>query len=403
MKRTASLLAVAGLALSCAAQPENQKQPKDQPQVFQPNGAAFQPEKLEPTEERLQSLKLPDGFEISIFAKDLGKPRMIAAGPGGQVYISRTEPGDILLLADSDGDGKADTERRALRIPHAHGLAVRNDTLYIATIHEVLSADIRPDGSLGRPRTLIDDLPDGGQHFRRTIGFDNDGFLYISIGSTCNTCNEPNPEHATMLRADPDDRTIFARGLRNTIGFDWHPETGELWGMDHGIDWLGNDEGKEELNRITRGTHYGWPWVYNDGKINPTAQDPTSGMTKEQVAQNSEAPALTYTAHAAPIAFLFYTGDNFPAEFRGDAIAAMHGSWNREKPSGYEVVRIRFNESGQPERFEPFITGFLTNDGKAQFGRPCGLAQLPDGSLLLGDDDHGVIYRITYDRGTASR
>ena len=252
MKLTATLVAIAGLALSCAAQ-------QPDPQVFKPQGAAFQPAKVDPTEERLDSLTLPEGFTISKFAEDLGKPRMLAVGPGGNVYVSRTDPGDILLLADTDRDGRADAERRVARIPHAHGLAVRNNTLYISTIHQVLSAEIRPDGSLDRPRVVVDDLPDGGQHFKRTIGFDEDGFLYISVGSTCNDCNEPNPEHATILRADPEGRTIFARGLRNTIGFAWHPETGELWGMDQGIDWLGNEEGKEELNRIAQGKHYGWP------------------------------------------------------------------------------------------------------------------------------------------------
>jgi glucose/arabinose dehydrogenase len=422
MRLTASLLAAAGLALTCAAQdtpaptkgsPDAQVQPQtrqDRPtearkggEPFTVRGAAFQPEKVDVTDERIQSLKKPDGFTIEKWADGLGKPRIMAVGPRGQVYISRREPGDILMLVDSDNDGKADIERRELRIPHAHGLAVRNDKLYIATIQEVLVADIQRDGSLSRPRVLIDDLPDGGQHPNRTLAFDADGFLYISVGSTCNACNEPNPEHATILRADPGGRTIFARGLRNTIGFAFHPETGELWGMDHGTDWLGDDECLEELNRIERGKHYGWPWVYNDRKINPATQDPPNGTTRQQVAERSEPPALTYTSHAAPMQLLFCTGDNFPDEYRGDAIVTMKGSWNRSKASGYEIVRIRFDDDGQPEKIEPFIGGFLTQDGKQQFGRPCGLAQLPDGSLLVGDDDNGVIYRVSYQRTTADK
>jgi glucose/arabinose dehydrogenase len=411
----AALAAIAGLALSCFAQqppagPSPQKQPEAQEKParkggdpFTVTGAAFQPEKVEATDQRIQSLKKPDGFKIEKWAGGLGKPRIMAVGPRGQVYISRREPGDVLMLADTDNDGKADLERRELRIPQAHGLAVRNDKLYIAAIHEVLVAQIQPDGSLSRPRALIDDLPDGGQHPNRTLVFDDDGYLYITVGSTCNACNEPNPEHATILRADPDGRTIFAKGLRNTIGFAFHPETHELWGMDHGTDWLGDDECLEELNKIEQGKHYGWPWVYNDRKVNPATQEPPQGVTKQQIAEGSEPPALTYTSHAAPMQLLFYTGDNFPDEYRNDAIVTMRGSWNRARPSGYEVVRIRFSDEGRPEKIEPFISGFVTEDGKQQFGRPVGLAQLPDGSLLISDDDSGVIYRVSYERTTAQQ
>ncbi len=153
----------------------------------------------------------------------------------------------------------------------AHGLAIRDGKLYLATVKEVFVADIQPDGTLGPLKMIIGDLPDAGQHPNRTMAFGPDGMLYISVGSTCNACNESNPENATILRAAPDgkSRTIFASGLRNTIGFDWHPKTGELWGMDHGIDFLGDEVQPEELNRIERGKQYGWPHVWGDGGINP--------------------------------------------------------------------------------------------------------------------------------------
>src|SRR5690606_35899378 len=172
---------------------------------------------------------------------------------------------------------------------------------------------------------------------------------------TCNACNETNPENATILRASADgkSRTIFAAGLRNTIGFDWHPDTGELWGMDHGIDYLGDDEQQEELNLLRSGKRYGWPHVYGAGHIHPQTT-PAGELDKQQWKQISEPMRLGYTAHAAPMQMVFYRGGQFPAEYRGDAFVAQRGSWNRDPPSGYEVVRIRFRD-GQPTAFEPFL------------------------------------------------
>ncbi|MET0319950.1 MAG: YbhB/YbcL family Raf kinase inhibitor-like protein, partial [Duganella sp.] len=219
--------------------------------------------------------------------------------------------------------------------------------------------------------------------------------LYISAGSTCNVCNESNPENATLLRASPDgkQRTIFATGLRNTIGYDWHPRTGELWGLDHGIDFLGDDDQPEELNKLELGKQYGWPHVYADGKIYPQST-PVGDITKEQWKARSTPMTLGYTAHAAPMQFLFYRGASFPAEYQGDAFATMRGSWNRATPSGYEIVRIRFAD-GRPASIEPFVTGFLTDGGKTHIARPVGLAVARDGALLMADDANGVLYRIS--------
>jgi Raf kinase inhibitor-like YbhB/YbcL family protein len=362
------------------------------------SGHVFKPAKVGPSESAVSALKLPAGFRIAPFASGFQNTRILAVAPNGTVYVSRREQGDVLMLKDANGDGRADLP--ALKVANragAHGLAIRNGKLYLVTAKELFVVDILPDGTLGPLALLLGDLPDAGQHSNRTMAFGPDGMLYISIGSTCNACNESNPENASLLRVSPDgkSRIIFARGLRNTIGFDWHPTTGELWGMDHGIDFLGDDIQPEELNKLELGKQYGWPHVWGDGGINPQST-PQGGITKEQWKAMSTPMALGYTAHAAPMQMLFYKGGSFPEEYQGDAFVAMRGSWNRKPASGYEIVRIRF-ENGQPRAFESFVSGFLSADGQTHFARPVGLAVMPDGALLMADDANGVIYRIAYE------
>jgi Raf kinase inhibitor-like YbhB/YbcL family protein len=360
----------------------------------------FKPAKVEANDERMSQIKVPEGFSIKPFARDLKNIRIVAVAPDGAVYVSRRDQGDVILLKDIDRDGVADGAPRIVaNRAGAHGLAIRNGKLYLATVKEVFVADIQPDGGLGPLTMLIGDLPDGGQHGNRTLAFGPDGMLYISVGSTCNACNESNPESATILRASADgkSRVIFASGLRNTIGFDWNPETGELWGLDHGIDYLGDQVQPEELNRLEQGKQYGWPHVFADGGINPQSTPP-GGITKEQWKTMSVPMVMGYTAHAAPMQLVFYTGSAFPRDYRGDAFATMRGSWNRKPASGYEIVRVRF-EDGKPKSFEPFVTGFLTDGGTTHVARPVGLAVTPDGALLMADDANGVLYRIAYGKG----
>lgn len=358
--------------------------------------AIVKPDKVEPTPARIAGIKAPPGFRVDVFAKDLKNIRIIAVAPDGTIYVSRRDQGDVLMLKDADGDGKPDGPPVTVASrAGAHGLAIRDGKLYLATVKEVFVADIRQDGTLAPLKLIIGDLPDSGQHPNRTLAFGPDGMLYISAGSTCNTCNESNPENATLLRASPDgkQRAIFATGLRNMIGYDWHPRTGELWGMDHGIDFLGDDDQQEELNKIELGKQYGWPHVYGEGKIYPQST-PVGDITKEEWKARSAPMVLGYTAHAAPMQLVFYRGANFPAQYQGDAFVTMRGSWNRSTPSGYEIVRVRFAD-GKPTAIEPFVTGFLTDGGKTHIARPVGLATLRDGALLMADDANGVLYRIS--------
>lgn len=403
MPRSAAAVALALPWMIIAAAMGAEEQPAaiagPGPTDVQITGHVYQPVQVDATPERVASLRPPAGWRVDVWAKDLGKPRMLAVADDGTVYVTRREAGDVLMLRDADGDGQAEEPKTAARQEAAHGIALRDGKAYLATVTEVFEASIRDDGTWGDHKPIITDLPDGGQHPNRTLAFGPDGKLYVTVGSTCNACGETNNENATILRADPDDgwkRSIFATGLRNTIGFGWHPQTGEMYGFDHGIDWLGDNEQKEEFNHLREGKRYGWPYVYADGQYNP-ADEPPEG-TYADWSKGSVEPVMLYTAHAAPIQMTFLTGDRVPGEMRGDALIAMHGSWNRKPPSGHEVVRVVFDDAGTPTGFEPFLTGFLFQrpDGEYErFGRPCGLAQMPDGSVLIGDDMNGSIYRVS--------
>jgi glucose/arabinose dehydrogenase len=369
---------------------------QQRPVVTAITGHVVKTERLDPTDSRAK-LVVPAGFEVSVFASGLGKPRVLAVAADGTVYATRRDAGDVLMLRDRDHDGKSEAPLVVARRPQMHGIALTGTKVYLVTVKELFVAERATDGTFGPLQRLLDDLPDAGQHADRTIAVGKDGMLYISVGSTCNACDESNPENATMLRVTPDGsaRTVYASGLRNTIGFAFHPSSNALFGFDHGIDWLGDDDQGEELNEIVQGRQYGWPYIYADHKRNPQ-DEPPGGITMEQWDRMSTVPVLLHTAHAAPMQFVFYQGTQFPQEFRSDAFVALHGSWNRKPPSGYEVARVRFQDA-KPSKIEPFLTGFLVSLGADRWGaigRPFGLATLPDGSLLVGDDLNGVIYRV---------
>lgn len=390
---TASLLASCSKDEVFNAQvPETNQQPT----TAQIQGNVFEPALVPATNERIAQLKVPAGFSIAKFADQLGKPRMLTVSESGNVYVTSREAGTVTLLRDTNNDGQADQKQIVATIKGVHGLTIYAGKLYLVSVKEVYSATINGDGTLGQPQQLINNLPDAGQHPNRTIAFGPDGLMYITVGSTCNACPEPNAENATILRANPagSGRKIFASGLRNTIGFGWHPQTKELYGFDHGIDWLGDEQQKEELNQIKEGAFYGWPYIYGDGNYNPHPR-PMGDTTYAQILAKTTLPTLSYDAHAAPLGMVFYTGTTFPTEYQNDAFVTMRGSWNRTQPSGYKVVRTHF-ENGKPTRIDNFVTGFLVNNNQAQFGRPVGITTMPDGSLLFSDDNNGVIYRVSH-------
>lgn len=352
---------------------------------------------VDATPARIATLKMPPGFHIAKWADGLDAPRVIAIAPNGDVYVSSSQAGTITLLR---GDETATSKHEILKKKDVMGLAIHDGTLFYATSKEVFAAPIKPDGSLGDERVVAKNLPDVGQHNDRTLAYGRDGWLYASIGSTCNECDEQNDESATMLRIKPDGsgRETLATGLRNTIGFAFQPGTDKLYGWDDGVDWLGDDAQREELNLIEPGKKYGWPYVFGDGQLNYYRDPPPGKGSIEQWDKDSVRPVLTYTAHASGMQMVFYEGDAFPSEYKGDILQTLHGSWNRQPPSGFEIVRVHF-EKGKAKTITPFISGFMTQTGQKswqRFARPFGLAPLKDGSLLMSEDQNGVIYRISY-------
>lgn len=369
------------------------------------------PEILPFSDSFVQRLAVPPGFAIGVFASGLGHPRMMEVGADGTVYVTRRDEGDVLALRDSDGDGRADDRRSVLTgLDGVHGIARRGGELLLASSTTVWRWPV--DGSAA-PAVLISGLPDGGQHANRMLRVGPDGGLWITVGSSCNDCAEDNQlERGTLMRYEPDgsNRRIVANGLRNTIGYDWHPGTGALWGWDHGSDFRGDRFPPEELNRLLDGRHYGWPICAGRAVVDrmTTATPQRLALVPGQAKPSGEAlsreafcartePAVTLAAaHSAPMAMRFYAGAMFPPPWRGDAFVAMHGSWNRGQPSGYEVRRVRFDAAGQPGASETFVGGFLDPQGPAVLGRPVGLAIAADGALLVSDDANGVIYRVVW-------
>lgn len=354
----------------------------------------------------MNQLILPPGFAINVFATDLGNARMIAVSAAGVVYVSRPLTNDVVALWDGNSDGAADSGAVvvATDIKMAHGLAIRDNVLYIAGEKEIYAADILDDGMLGTPRIISEGLPDGDQHGRRTIAFGPDGEMYVNLGSSCNACIESNPENATISRVplDGSPRSIFVSGVRNTLGFTWDPATGMMWGFDHGSDFRGDDDPPEELNLLVEGNHYGWPFCYGNQIADLFIPYSTEGLygvpNQEFCTTQTVSPSFSYQAHSAPIQMLFYQGTQFPAEYQGDAFVTMRGSWNRFPATGYKVVRVSF-ENGQPVSVDDFVSGWLIENGAAHFARIAGLTTTIDGSLLISDDTNGILYRVSYTGG----
>lgn len=339
----------------------------------------------------INEIQLPDGFKIEVFADDLGSPRFMALSPDNVVFATLIDSGKVVALPDKNKDGKADRVMTFIEgLTRPHGIAFHNGFLYIGETNQVTRFKYSGfDNEPGKKEVVVPNLPTGG-HFTRTVEFDPDGKMYVSIGSSCNVCEEEDERRAAILRYNPDGSgvKIFARGLRNAVGLTFRPETGELWVTDNGRDWLGDNLPPEEINTVKEGSHYGWPYCYGDRVPDPE-------YDRDEFCKNTIPPVFKMQAHSAPLGLAFYTGELFPEEYRGDLFVAFHGSWNRSVPTGYKVVRIKI-EDGKPAGIEDFATGWL--EGENVRGRPVDVQVGPDGGLFVSDDGGGIIYRITTSR-----
>ncbi len=334
-------------------------------------------------------VQVPQGFVVSIFAEGLSGVRMLELGPDDRLYAVRSSAGEVVrfdLNADGTADGGPAVVVSGLAQPF--GLGFRDGDLYVGETHQV----IRLAGpGFTQETVIVPGLPTGG-HWTREIEFGPDGQLYVSVGSSCNLCEEGDARRAAVVRYAPDGsgEEIVGAGLRNTVGLAFHPETGALWASQNERDRLGDDVPAEELNILTLGgavEHFGWPYCYENRVPNPEYPD-------AQRCVNTVTPALEMQAHSAPLGMVFYDGDQFPAEYRGDLFLAFHGSWNRSEPTGYKVVRVRV-QNGQPISYEDFAAGWLTAGG-AVLGRPVAVEVGPDGSLYVSDDGAGRIWRVRW-------
>ena len=334
----------------------------------------------------LDDIELPDGFTIQEYA-DVPNARSLALGDKGTVFVS-TRRGRSVYAVVADGSATRTVELiSGLSVPN--GIAFYDGDLYVAETDRVLRyRNIEANLNAVPEATILDiDLPSKRRHGWRYIGFGPDGKLYISIGAPCNICDEEGFARIVRMNPDGSGRETFATGIRNSVGFTWDPQTGELWFTDNGRDMMGDDLPPDELNHASAmGQDFGYPYCHA-GEI----LDPKLGPGKR--CSDYRAPAQKLGPHVAPLGLTFYTGDKFPAEYRNQLFIAEHGSWNRSKKIGYRVTLVRL-EGGVPVAYEPFATGWLQNESVS--GRPVDIVVHPDGSLLVSDDYAGKIYRISY-------
>lgn len=338
-------------------------------------------------------LTLPAGFQSSVFASGVAGARLMTVAPDGTIYVAKQRAGEVVALPDKNKDGKADeTIVVAKGLAHPHSLAFRKGYLYIATNPAIMRMKYANGKVEGTPEKFIDLPVSTTSHWTRTIAWGKDNKLYVSIGSSCNLCEEADDRRTTIMvyNEDGSGGKPFAKGLRNAIGIDFDPKTGKLWANDMGQDGLGAEKPGDEINLVEAGKHYGFPYFIGNNEANPDPKAP-KGSVK---AEDCTTPAYLLDAHSSPIDLRFYTGKMFPAEYRGAMFLVLHGSNNnRPQKIGYKVVRVVM-QNGKVTGVEDFATGWLK--GNDFNGRPAGLITGKDGALYISDDNKGFIYRVTY-------
>ncbi len=342
----------------------------------------------------VDKLKVPAGFKVEVWAEGLPGARSMAQGNKGTIFVGTRQLKDVYAVVDRGGKREVKTLLKGLDSPN--GIVFSKGTLYVAERHRITRYD-GIENNLDNPpqgKVVIDGLDPTNQpgHFWKFLALGPDGKLYFNIGAPGNIVM-PSYMQASIMRVDPNKGVLenVALGVRNSVGFDWHPKTKELWFTNHARDWLGDDSPNDTLHRVAkRGAHFGYPFCHQGDTLDPE-------FGKNRSCSEFTPPALKLGAHIAPIGMRFYTGKMFPAEYRNNIFIAFRGSWNRTLKQGYNVTRVSFDANGKP-RMKPFLTGFL-QDEKADppmWGRPNDVMVMRDGSLLVSDDQNGIIYRVSY-------
>jgi glucose/arabinose dehydrogenase len=340
----------------------------------------------------LDRIQLPPGFEIQLYARDVPNARSMVMGPEGILFVGTRQAGKVYAVLDADQDYIADdviTIAQGLNMPN--GVAFRSGALYVAEVNRILRFDNIASTlrNPSKPKVVNDTFPKDQHHGWKYIAFGPDGRLYIPVGAPCNVCLKKDQRYATIMRMMPDGNglEIFAHGIRNTVGFDWHPASGDLWFTNNGRDWMGDDLPPDTLHHApVKGLNFGFPYCHG-GDV----PDPDYGKTGS--CESFAPPAIKLGPHVAPLGMKFYTGAQYPSRYQNQIFIAEHGSWNRSIPVGYRISMVIL-EGNSPVKYEVFAQGWLRGD-KA-WGRPVDILVMPDGALLVSDDRAGVIYRISY-------
>jgi len=341
--------------------------------------------------EKLSLIRLPSGFEINVYAEGVENARQLALGDHGTVFAGSRRAGKVHAVVDADGDHVAESIYlldEDLNMPS--GLEFRFGSLYVGAVDRILRYDdieSRLDQP-PEPDMLAVAFPNKTHHGWKYLRFGPDGMLYVPVGAPCNVCDEPGYSQIRRIFADGSGDEIYAEGVRNSVGMAFHPQTGELWFTDNGRDMLGDDLPGDELNHTPEaGQHFGFPYCHQGDTL-----DPEFGQGKS--CADYAKPSLVLGAHVAALGLHFYTGEMFPPEYTNQLFIAQHGSWNRSEKVGYNILLVRFDETGKPSGSEVFASGWL--QGQEDWGRPNDVLQMPDGSVLVSDDKANAIYRISY-------
>ena len=347
-----------------------------------------------PADEKLAKIKLPAGFRIDYYAKNVKNARSMALSPSGILFVGTRSNDKVFAIVDKNKDGRADEVIEvASGLNTPNGVALRNGDLYVAEINRILRFPDIEQTFRNKPKYEVvnDKLPTDHHHGWKYIAFGPDNKLYVPVGAPCNICeNKEKPIYASIARMNPDGSglEVYAHGVRNTVGFDWHPKTRNIYFTDNGRDMMGDNLPPDELNRATaKGQHFGYPYCHG-GDI----KDPEFG-DKRNCGEFIK-PVQKLGAHVGALGMKFYTGNMFPSEYKNRIFIAEHGSWNRSQKSGYRVMQVNLDANGKATSYEPFAEGWL--QGQDDWGRPVDVLVMPDGALLVSDDKNDAIYRISY-------